>query len=335
MLVASPCATGAGLPGARAFASLYGAAGSGDHGHRHAMTRPRIALPSAAARVALSLAVLGLAACSFSFKSGGSSSANTGKPAVGGGHPSSSKPTHKPITKTDPSAPRQPAEPTPDEGQPDEGPTRTPPAEEPPPVVEPRLTAVCRIQDHTLATLCHGALDPIAADDVDAWLEQLATDVVVTRPSYHEEMQRVEGPQAVRDVATRAGGLRALLHLRPTDRIVATLANDCRECRRAFVAFEANTRSGTFSVRVETTQPPAIVAVELGSHMRRRHLGGFQHPTPPKPPTVVVPPAKPEPEPSHDIVVPEPKREPDAKPSNPKKKKVELVVPEKEKQVEP
>jgi hypothetical protein len=316
--------------------ALYGAEGSGDHERRHVMTRSRIAITSASARIALSLVVLGLAGCSYSFKSGSSASTESGKPAVDDGDPSSGKPTRKPIAEADPSEPSEPAEPD-EGGRPDEGPTRTPPAAEPPPVVEPRLTAVCRVQDATLEELCHRTLDPIAADDLDAWVGQLATGIVVTRPTHRGDLRRVEGPTAVQDMATRVGGLRALLHLRPTDRVVGTLANDCRQCRRAFVAFEANTRSGTFTVGVEMTQPPAIVSVELGSHMRRRHLGALRQPTrtPPEKPTVVVPSAKAEPEPSHEIVAPAPA--PEAKPTlevepsepKPKRKRAELVVPEK------
>jgi hypothetical protein len=189
-------------------------------------------------------------------------------------------------------------------------------------VVEPRLTAVCRVEDPSLEAICHRALDPIAADDVEAWVAQLGEGVVLTRPIPGEALQRMQGPQAVRDAATDAGGLRALLHLRPTDRVVGTLANDCRRCRRAFVAFEANTRSGTLVVTVEATQPPKISSVEVASRVRRRPLPPWLQPkptpVPEKAPTTLVPPAKVEPAPSTEIVAPEPKRN----------KKVEIAAPE-------
>jgi hypothetical protein len=296
---------------------LYGAEGSGDHGRpTHAMTRPSFASTSAPARAALSLLVLGLAACSYSFQAGSTSSTATGKPASSDADGSSRKPTSKPISKpidkADPAAPA-PTEPTPAEPEPtreDAGPTRLPPGtEEPPPVVEPQLTAVCRVEDASLEALCHRALDPLAADDIDAFAGQLAAGVVVTRPNYRKGMQRLEGPQAVRDVATTSGGLRALLHLRPTDRVVGTLANDCRACRRSLVAFEVNTRSGTVVVGLEMTQPPVIVSVEVGSHVRRRYLGQVRHPTPTKPATVVPPPQEP-------TVIAPPKEEPAAEPAS-------------------
>jgi hypothetical protein len=257
------------------------------------------------ARLALSLAALGLAACSFSFKAGSSASNEAGKPAVQG-EQAAGKPASKPIGKPGASAPTRPdapAEPTtPTE---DAGPHRTPPVEEPPPVVEPTLTAVCRVADDSLEALCHRALDPIAADDLDAWSEQLGEGIVVTRPAFRKGVHRIQGPQAVRDAATRAGGLRRMLSLRPTDRVVGTLANDCRQCRRSFVAFEANTRAGTIVVTLEMTQPPVITAVEVDSQIRRRHLEERREPTP----TTLVPPAKADPAPSREIVAPTPTRE--------------------------
>lgn len=285
-----------------------------------AMTRPRTASTLVLARVALTLAALGLAGCSFSFRSGSGSSNEAGKPAIrDDAQPSATKPTRKPIAKADPQAPAKPAEPAatePDEGA---GPTRTPPAEEPPPVVEPKRTAVCRTQDPTLEALCHRALDPIAADDLEAWAGQLDEQVVVTQPTYREGLQRVQGPKAVLDLATRAGGLRALLHLRPTDRVVGTVASDCRRCRRAAVVFEANARSGTFTVEVEMTQPPAISAVRVGSHVRRRHLEELRESrTPTQPPAEpggdVVPPKPTPTDERPQIIPPEPKPDPDAEP---------------------
>jgi hypothetical protein len=291
--------------------------------------------------------VLGLAACSYSFQAGSTSSTASGKPATsdadGSSRKPTSKPTSKPTKKATPVEP-EPTEPAPADPEPteeDAGPTRLPPGtDEPPPVVEPRLTAVCRVEDASLEALCHRALDPIAGDDIDAFIGQLGEGVVVTRPTYRKGTQRLQGPQAVRDTATTAGGLRALLHLRPTDRVVGTLANDCRACRRSFVTFEVNTRSGTVVVGLEMTQPPVITSVEVGSHVRRRHLEQARHPAPTKPTTVVVPPKD---EPSTEVVlpkedptltpkeVPEPakkptftvKEEPARKPTPARKKKAE------------
>lgn len=309
------------------------------------MSRPRIASTTASARFALSLVALGLTACSFSFKSGSSASSHAGKPAVTGDDSSdgsTGKPTKKPIHPAEPKSPSHPAEPTHDTSGTDEdaGPTRKPPTPEPPPSVEPSLTAVCRVQDPTLESLCHQALDPIAADDVDAWATQLAAGVVLTRPTYRRGMQRLEGPKAIRDVAGRSGGLRAMLHLRPTDRIVGTLSRDCRQCRRAMVEFQANTRSGTITVDVEMTQPPTIIGVEVDSHVRRPHLEGLRHPTtpPPEKPAVIVPPEPAEPspelvepkaepsEPSPVIVPPEPAEPVKKKPA---KKEQVIVAPKK------
>jgi hypothetical protein len=273
----------------------------------------------APARAALSLLVLGLAACSYSFQAGSHSSTEAGKPATADADGTSRKPTSKPITKTDPAeakpAETEPTEPErtdptrtkPEPAAEDEDPARQPGTEEPPPVVEPRLTAVCRVEDPTLEALCHRALDPIAADDVDAFIGQLGEGVVVTRPGYRKGTQRLQGLQAVRDAATTAGGLRAFLHLRTTDRVVGTVANDCRMCRRSFVAFDANTRSGTVTVTMDMTQPPAIRSVQVDSQMRRRNLEPARRPAPKPPATIVVPPA--EDEPSTEPV--EPKREPD------------------------
>lgn len=268
------------------------------------MTRSRIAPPLGLgpARIALSLAALGLAACSFSFKAGSDPLPEAGKPSTEADAPAS-KPTRKPIDAADPSEPTNPSEPTapaePTEPTDDAGPTRTPPVEEPPPVVEPKLTAVCRITDPSLEALCHRALDPIAADDVDTWAGQLGEAVVVTRPGFRKGTQRILGPQAVRDAVARAGGLRALLNLRPTDRLVGTVSNDCRQCRRAFVAFEANTRSGTIVVGVEMSQPPQIREVDVGSRMRRVQLA--PQPTA-RPPATVVP----KKEPVEDVATPKP-----------------------------
>jgi hypothetical protein len=234
-------------------------------------------------RLAISLVALGLAACSFSYRAGSSPGSEAGKPAVREDQPTgkpASKPITKPIATADANAPTQPDAPSEPATPPESAdPTRTRPVEEPPPVVEPMATAVCRVSDAALEALCHLVLDPIAADDLEGWSAVLDEGVVVTRPGLRQGVRRIEGPQAVRDAATRAGGLRRMLGLRPTDRIVGTVANDCRRCRRAFVAFEANTRAGAIMVSLEMTQPPVITAVELGAQARRRHLDALREPT--------------------------------------------------------
>ncbi len=267
---------------------------------------------SAAAKAAISFVALGLAACSYSFKAGSGSEA--GKPTTSSGDAPSRKPISKPVDGSDPAPPSEPTE--------DADPHRTPPADEPPPVVEPTLTAVCRVEDESLAALCHRVFDPIAADDLAAWSRQLGEGVVVTRPAYRKGMQRLQGPQAVRDAAEAAGGVRALLHLRPTDRLVGTLANDCRQCRRALVSFEVNTRSGTVAVSVDMTQPPVISSVDVGSHARRRHLEAARQPPARKPEpgaTVVTP--------KSEVAPTPPSSEPTAKPA--RKKPALLEVPPK------
>lgn len=292
----------------------------------------RIRLPSTL--VGLGLSALCLAACSMSFRAGSSSSAEAGKPAASSGTDDRpTAPTTKPIAKADP-APRDPApsDPADDETTPadDPGPARQPPATEEPPGVEPRLTAVCRVEDPVLATLCHDVLDPIAADDLDAWLRQVGEGAVLVRPSHEAGMQRLRGTAALRELATDVGGLRAMLHLRPVDRVVGTVANDCRQCRRSLVTFEANTRSGTVVVGVEMAQPPRIVSVEVGAQVRRRHLGTAVQRRRAQDPVVEAPPSEPppsEPPPSEppptvkppaatEIVAPAPKE-----PAPPRRKK--------------
>jgi hypothetical protein len=216
-------------------------------------------------RLVLALLALGVAACSYSFKAGSDASAGEGKPAVA--EPGEQSPASKPIGAGDTSEPTAPAASDPEAADP----TRVPPPEEPAPVVEPRATAVCRVADASLEALCHRVLDPLAANDLDAWAGQLHDQVVITRPSHHGA-QRLEGTQAVRDAVARAGSLRTMLHLRPTDRLVGTLSNDCRHCRRAFVSFEVNTRAGTLEIGVEMSQPPAVISVDVGSRMRRHPL---------------------------------------------------------------
>ncbi len=222
------------------------------------MTRRRIR--SLSFLTAVPLLALGLTACSFSFKAGSKSADDaTARPAPTSDDDASAT-APKPVATADP----EPAEPT-----------RVPPAvaDQPEPTVEPRITAVCRVQDEGLASLCHRAFDPIAANDMDRWIANLADDVVVTRPSHDETMHRIQGTEQLREVATDLGGVRALMHLNDTDRVVGTVSNDCRQCRRAFVGFQANTRSGTVVVNMDTSQPPRVVGIEVTSRVRRPRLG--------------------------------------------------------------
>jgi len=222
------------------------------------MTR-RSSTLSSSCRAVLPLLVLGLAACSYSFKAGGASSTSdgAGKPAKSTPGPAANT-AAKPLPGTD-----APAEPSPMRV--------TPVVHEPAPVVDPKRTAVCRITDESLMPLCHAVLDPIAADDLVGWEQQLALEATVVHPSHGD--QRVEGVAEIRSLAQEVGGVRQLLHLTTVDRVVGTLQNDCRRCRRAFVAFELNSRSGTTLVTVDMTQPPRISMVEIGSRLQRRPLG--------------------------------------------------------------
>ncbi|MEM7153943.1 MAG: hypothetical protein AAF799_13925 [Myxococcota bacterium] len=233
----------------------------------------RLAIRSAL-RCALPLVVAGPVACSFSFKAG-SGSPDDGKPAVAskddaGDGASAGKPV-------DGGAAAEP-EPEPEpEGRPT-GLTDTPAGDPPPPepapssTLAPRKTAVCRIDDATLAAMCQRVLDPIAADDAKAWVAVLHDDVVLTHPSYARGDQRFEGRDAVKDLADKVGGVRTLLHANATDRIVGTVVNDCRNCRNPFVGFQANTRSGTVVVEVALGKPVMVNAVEVSSDLQRPHL---------------------------------------------------------------
>ncbi|MEM9455168.1 MAG: hypothetical protein AAGF11_13385 [Myxococcota bacterium] len=225
----------------------------------------------------LPLLALGLTACSFSFKAGSQSSTKAGKPATQSPADEGTAPASKPIADAPTEAEAQSVEAEaaePAGTEPDPGPTRTRPVVGTvTPNVEPRLTAVCRVEDESLSDLCHVALDPIAADDFAAWETQLADGVTLTRPSYQKGMQRIEGPAEVRKLSEDLGGLRTLMHLGASDRVVGTLHSDCRTCRRSFVAFETNSRSGTIVVTVDMTTPPRVSMVEVGSRVGRRHLG--------------------------------------------------------------
>lgn len=201
-------------------------------------------------------------------------------------------------------------------------------------MVEPQLTAVCRTTDDALEALCHRGFDPVAADDLGAWASQLAKGVVLTRPAHQQDMQRLQGAELVEALAEGSGGLRSLMHLRPTDRLVVTVSNDCRACRRAFVAFEANTRSGTVGVIFEMTQPPTIASVDISAQARRRHLGKARNPPPAsarepapqepmnedEPPTVEAPPAQ-------EIVTPPSSKKDEPRPTVKTPKSKELVTP--------
>ena len=137
---------------------------------------------------------------------------------------------------------------------------------------------------------CAIARSTPAANDLDAWVAVLADGVVLTRPSHDADAQRLEGPKTVRKFAMKAGGLRELVHLEAGDRVVGTVSNDCRRCRRAFVAFQANTRSGTMVVSLDLGTPSSIQLVEIGSDVRRRRLGTARDDDAPS--TAIVPPAK-------------------------------------------
>lgn len=251
------------------------------------MTRSR--LHSTLLRLVLPGAVLGLAACSFSFSSG-SRPAGEGKPATGSEQADPASSPGKPVGK--------PAEESPAE----ESPVEEPPVEEPPTPTSGNTelvassTAVCRIKDATLAELCHRVLDPVAADDVDAWASVLSENVVLTRRTFEAGTQRLDGVGAVRKMAAKSGGLRALLNVKASDRVVGTVANDCRDCRRSFVTLEFNTRTGTTELFVNTTQPSMVTTVNVGSNLRREPLPEANRPTlqpkPSKPATVVKPATK-------------------------------------------
>lgn len=224
----------------------------------------------------LPLLVLGSAACSFSLKAG-SSSSEAGKPATPGS-PDGATPASKPVADAPTDPPADATEPAGDDpagaDPADPEPTRERPGTGSlAPGVEPKLTAVCRVDDPSLAEVCHAVLDPIAADDLAAWEVQLTEEVTLTRPSHQRGTQRLVGASEIRKMSDEAGGLRTLMHLDAADRVVGTVHSDCRTCRRSFVAFETNSRSGTITVTVDMTKPPRVSAVEIASRVRRRHLG--------------------------------------------------------------
>ncbi|MEX1362420.1 MAG: hypothetical protein AB1Z98_04795 [Nannocystaceae bacterium] len=280
------------------------------------MTRPR--LRSTVLRLVLPSLALSLAACSFSFKTGSGPGDVAGKPAKGTDGPAPAEGPGKPVAGAEPAADPEPTTETDPER------TADPDAPAPNTTLSAPTTAVCRVDDAEMLALCHQVLDPIAADDLVAWTAVLGDEVVLTRPSMRAGSQRLQGPEAVESMAGRTGGLRQLMHVQGSDRIVGTLANDCRDCRRAFVAFEANTRTGTTVIRVDMTQPPRVTSVSVGSNLRRGSLskGGATKPTAePTKPTVspTIEPTKPQLEPTEP-----------AKPSKPAKKTT-LEAPSKSK----
>lgn len=240
------------------------------------MTRPR--LRSTVLRLVLPSLALSLAACSFSFKTGSGPGDVDGKPAQGADGPAPADGPGKPVANPQPAADPEPTAEADPEPEPE--PTADP---DPNTTLTAPTTAVCRVDDAQMLELCHQVLDPIAADDVAAWTAVLGDEVVLTRPSLRAGSQRLQGPEAVESMAGRTGGLRQLMHVAGSDRIVGTLANDCRDCRRAFVAFEANTRTGTSVIRVDMTQPPQVTSVSVGSNLRRGSLPKDDETTPTKP----------------------------------------------------
>lgn len=217
------------------------------------------------------LLAVGLAACSFSFKAGGGGDKATAKPAQSSGDATPTTGSKgKPINPG-----QEPAEPEAEQPEASD-PERLPPASDDPPPPE-RLaptvtTAVCRVSNKTQAQLCHTVLDPVAANDLDAWMAVVSDDIVLTHPSHQKGGQRYTGPQAIADAATQLGGLRALLHINSTDRIVATVSGECQSCSEPFVAYQLNTRSGTVVVRVRASNSPRVTEVEVASEVRRPTL---------------------------------------------------------------
>lgn len=253
------------------------------------------------------LLLLGVAACSFSFKAGGQPDDATAKPAKGGAADpgdGDAPVTSKPIADADPDGGADdaggagaaggsdaPADPPPRADEPsDEGnPARQPPGDDDSGDAPGRLaptptTAMCRIGDADLDALCHQVLDPIASDDIDALVTLLGAGSTLIHPSHTRGHQRYTGPEAIAGAASESGGLRALLHIDPTDRVVGTVSNDCRNCRRQFVAFQFNTRSGTVEVSVTPGSPPQVFAVDASAQVRRNttvDTGNSRQRTPP------------------------------------------------------
>ena len=155
----------------------------------------------------------------------------------------------------------------------DEGPTRT--SGEPQRVAgDPdQAGAVCDNDDEVLRSLCHRALDPIAADDVDAFVATLADDVVLVRPGPDGRAERATGKTRVHREIRAAGGLAKFLHVRPGTRVVGTVMRDCRRCAKSYVAVQANTTSGRIIVTTDSASPPRVTQLELRADPRTREKG--------------------------------------------------------------
>jgi hypothetical protein len=206
---------------------------------------------------------LALCACSASFHSGSTATKPASKTTAA--QPTSTS-TQKPIAAAPSGATAEDAadDPEPDAGQPTrEGPTRLASANDP-------TRAVCRIADEQLQSLCHRALDPIADANAEVFMQALAEDVVMLRPGADGRPERLAGAQQVRRAMNAAGGVRGLVHTDETSRLVGTLIKDCRDCRRAFVAVEANTLAGAVLVTMNTSSPPKVTRIELHDQPARR-----------------------------------------------------------------
>jgi hypothetical protein len=190
------------------------------------------------------------------------SATRTTKPAGGDATPTSA--TTKPVRD----APTETEDPAPDGPDDDDGGVASASDDLASPTT--RVQAVCRMDDAQLAALCHRALDPIAADDKEAWLASLADDVVLLRPGPDGDLDRQQGARDVHRLMNAAGGVRSFVHADAATRIVGTLVNDCRTCAHAFVALTANTRSGALAITMDTATPPRVTRIELRSDAVQR-----------------------------------------------------------------
>ncbi len=204
-------------------------------------------------------------ACSVSVNKG---STPTTKPVSSGGASAGEEPvTRKPIPGND-TAPSDETTPPAE----DDEPTRVPggPDDVASPDVANAQRAVCRIADEQLASLCHRALDSIADDNLSVFLASLHEDVIMLRPGADGRAQRLAGVDQLARAAKAAGGVRQLMHSDPRSRVVGTLIKDCRDCRRAFVAVEANTLAGAVLVTMDASTPAKVTRIELRTQPVRR-----------------------------------------------------------------
>lgn len=134
-----------------------------------------------------------------------------------------------------------------------------------PALVTNQGAAVCRVGDAALLSLCHRALDSIAAGDEVGFLATLHDDAVFVTPAWE-----ATGSDEIKEVTGDAGDLRTLVNADPGDQIVGALKEDCRSCARASATFSANTRSGKTLVTLDLTQPPRIIEVRMESAVRKR-----------------------------------------------------------------